>query len=153
MGTRATTYVEPSMCGLKKLMKKKDIKISCNDRLKYYELSLFFSTYYFENIHNTLYLNICKKMFPIKKYFAIKKSFNRKPTCMVSISSLIKNFYCYRVSQLTGFEPQDLIEKTLYQYIHASDILAMRYAHQICKCHASHPIKYNYNLVMFSSDV
>ncbi|KAL7030589.1 hypothetical protein ACKWTF_006715 [Chironomus riparius] len=36
-----------------------------------------------------------------------------------------------RVSQLTGFEPQDLIEKTLYQYIHASDILSMRYAHQI----------------------
>uniref|UniRef100_A0A1B0CA26 PAS domain-containing protein n=2 Tax=Lutzomyia longipalpis TaxID=7200 RepID=A0A1B0CA26_LUTLO len=36
-----------------------------------------------------------------------------------------------RVSQLTGFEPQDLIEKTLYQYIHAADILHIRYAHQI----------------------
>ncbi|CRL04843.1 CLUMA_CG017896, isoform A [Clunio marinus] len=36
-----------------------------------------------------------------------------------------------RVSQLTGYEPQDLIEKTLYQYIHASDVLPMRYAHQI----------------------
>lgn len=49
---------------------------------------------------------------------------------------LIKIYTDFRVSQLTGFEPQDLIEKTLYQYIHASDILAMRYAHQICKCHA-----------------
>ncbi|GAB0098366.1 Protein single-minded [Sergentomyia squamirostris] len=36
-----------------------------------------------------------------------------------------------RVSQLTGYEPQDLIEKTLYQYIHAADILHIRYAHQI----------------------
>lgn len=36
-----------------------------------------------------------------------------------------------RVSQLTGYEPQDLIEKTLYQYIHAADILQMRYSHQI----------------------
>ncbi|XP_037954940.1 protein single-minded-like [Teleopsis dalmanni] len=36
-----------------------------------------------------------------------------------------------RVSQLTGYEPQDLIEKTLYQYIHVSDILYMRCSHQI----------------------
>ncbi|XP_063705085.1 protein single-minded isoform X2 [Culicoides brevitarsis] len=36
-----------------------------------------------------------------------------------------------RVSQLTGYEPQDLIEKTLYQYIHAGDVLQMRYSHQI----------------------
>lgn len=34
-----------------------------------------------------------------------------------------------RVAQLTGYEPQDLIEKTLYHYIHACDILHMRYAH------------------------
>lgn len=34
---------------------------------------------------------------------------------------------------MTGYEPQDLIEKTLYQYIHASDILPMRFSHQICK--------------------
>jgi hypothetical protein len=46
----------------------------------------------------------------------------------LSLSSL-----ACRVSQLTGYEPQDLIEKTLYQYIHASDILPMRYAHQIRK--------------------
>ncbi|XP_067617868.1 protein single-minded isoform X2 [Eurosta solidaginis] len=36
-----------------------------------------------------------------------------------------------RVSQLTGYEPQDLIEKTLYQYIHVSDIGPMSCAHNI----------------------
>ncbi|XP_055908425.1 protein single-minded isoform X2 [Eupeodes corollae] len=36
-----------------------------------------------------------------------------------------------RVSQLTGYEPQDLIEKTLYQYIHVADALPMRCSHQI----------------------
>lgn len=34
-----------------------------------------------------------------------------------------------RVAHLTGYEPQDLIEKTLYQYIHVGDLLHMRYAH------------------------
>ncbi|XP_050390740.1 single-minded homolog 1 isoform X2 [Patella vulgata] len=34
-----------------------------------------------------------------------------------------------RVAALTGYEPQDLIEKTLYHYIHACDILHMRYSH------------------------
>ncbi|KAK2160410.1 hypothetical protein LSH36_134g05028 [Paralvinella palmiformis] len=34
-----------------------------------------------------------------------------------------------RVAHLTGYEPQDLIEKTIYHYIHACDILHMRYAH------------------------
>ena len=38
-----------------------------------------------------------------------------------------------RVSGLTGYEPQDLIEKTLYQYTHVSDVFHLRYAHQICK--------------------
>ncbi|KAH9425539.1 putative secreted beta-glucosidase sim1, partial [Dermatophagoides pteronyssinus] len=31
-----------------------------------------------------------------------------------------------KVSQLTGYEPQDLIEKTLYHYIHGSDLEMMR---------------------------
>ena len=30
---------------------------------------------------------------------------------------------------MTGYEPQDLIEKTLYQYVHASDMLALRSTH------------------------
>lgn len=34
-----------------------------------------------------------------------------------------------RVAQLTGYEPQDLIEKTLYHYIHGCDMMHMRYAH------------------------
>jgi len=41
-----------------------------------------------------------------------------------------------RVSQLTGYEPQELIEKTLYHYIHACDILHMRHAHQTRTCTA-----------------
>ena len=35
-----------------------------------------------------------------------------------------------RVSELTGYEPQDLIEKTLYQYIHSNDIESMSIAHE-----------------------
>lgn len=38
-----------------------------------------------------------------------------------------------RVAQLTGYEPQDLIEKTLYQYIHVADVLHMRFAHHTRK--------------------
>ncbi|KAJ0169893.1 hypothetical protein K1T71_014499 [Dendrolimus kikuchii] len=34
-----------------------------------------------------------------------------------------------RVATLTGYEPQDLIEKTLYHYIHDTDVLHMRYSH------------------------
>jgi len=36
-----------------------------------------------------------------------------------------------RVGQLTGYEPQELIEKTLYQHIHACDVLHMRFSHHI----------------------
>ncbi|KPM09439.1 PAS domain containing protein, partial [Sarcoptes scabiei] len=36
-----------------------------------------------------------------------------------------------RVFQLTGYEPQDLIEKTLYHYIHGNDIENMKQSHQI----------------------
>ena len=46
-----------------------------------------------------------------------------------------------RVGQLTGYEPQDLIEKTLYQHIHACDVLHMRFSHHIRtlrKCVASY---------------
>ncbi|OTF78498.1 PAS domain containing protein [Euroglyphus maynei] len=39
-----------------------------------------------------------------------------------------------KVSQLTGYEPQDLIEKTLYHYIHGSDVENMRISHQTRKC-------------------
>ncbi|XP_042235352.1 single-minded homolog 2-like [Homarus americanus] len=36
-----------------------------------------------------------------------------------------------RVGVLTGFEPQDLIEKTLYQYIHGCDMIHMRFSHHM----------------------
>lgn len=55
-------------------------------------------------------------------------------------------FFYARVAQLTGYEPQDLIEKTLYQYIHAADILQMRYSHQICKYRDRLLLKYVKNI-------
>lgn len=38
-----------------------------------------------------------------------------------------------RVFQLTGYEPQDLIEKTLYQHVHLQDLPSIKLAHQTCK--------------------
>lgn len=49
----------------------------------------------------------------------------------------LKYFFCLfliRVCSLTGYEPQDLIEKTLYHYIHGNDVDNMRLAHQTRKC-------------------
>jgi len=34
-----------------------------------------------------------------------------------------------RVANLTGYEPQDLIEKTLYHYVHGCDMMHMRFSH------------------------
>lgn len=34
-----------------------------------------------------------------------------------------------RVSALIGYEPQELIEKTLYNFVHVADILHLRVAH------------------------
>ncbi|XP_034033382.1 single-minded homolog 2 [Thalassophryne amazonica] len=36
-----------------------------------------------------------------------------------------------RVADLTGFEPQDLIEKTLYHHVHACDVIHLRCAHHL----------------------
>ncbi|XP_050303773.1 single-minded homolog 1 [Anthonomus grandis grandis] len=47
-----------------------------------------------------------------------------------------------RVTQLTGYEPQDLIEHTLYQYIHGSDTLAMRTSHYQLLCKGQVTTKY-----------
>lgn len=38
-----------------------------------------------------------------------------------------------RVAELTGYEPQDLIEKTLYHHVHACDVFPLRYAHHLCE--------------------
>ncbi|NXE41107.1 SIM2 protein, partial [Ptilorrhoa leucosticta] len=37
-----------------------------------------------------------------------------------------------RVTELTGYEPQDLIEKTLYHHVHGCDVFHLRYAHHLC---------------------
>ena len=50
-------------------------------------------------------------------------------------------FLDQHVSLLTGYEPQDLIEKTLYQYVHAEDMMSLRTVHLTCK---------NYVKVFFS---
>ncbi|XP_027129090.1 single-minded homolog 2 isoform X1 [Larimichthys crocea] len=36
-----------------------------------------------------------------------------------------------RVADLTGYEPQDLIEKTLYHHVHTCDVFHLRYAHHL----------------------
>lgn len=46
-----------------------------------------------------------------------------------------------RVAELTGYEPQDLIEKTLYHHVHGCDTFHLRCAHHLCKapsCPAPH---------------
>ncbi|KAJ7996982.1 hypothetical protein DPEC_G00224170 [Dallia pectoralis] len=36
-----------------------------------------------------------------------------------------------RVAELTGYEPQDLIEKTLYHHVHGCDVFHLRFAHHL----------------------
>ncbi|XP_026111537.1 single-minded homolog 2-like [Carassius auratus] len=36
-----------------------------------------------------------------------------------------------RVAELTGYEPQDLIEKTLYHHVHGCDVFHLRHAHHL----------------------
>jgi hypothetical protein len=38
-----------------------------------------------------------------------------------------------RVAQITGYEPQDLVDRSLYHYVHTQDLMALRWAHQLCK--------------------
>ncbi|KAL2306625.1 hypothetical protein Nmel_004554 [Mimus melanotis] len=38
-----------------------------------------------------------------------------------------------RVAELTGYEPQDLIEKTLYHHVHGCDTFHLRCAHHLCR--------------------
>ena len=54
-------------------------------------------------------------------------------------------FLDQHVSLLTGYEPQDLIEKTLYQYVHAEDMMSLRTVHLTCKNYVKvfFPIIYN----------
>lgn len=45
----------------------------------------------------------------------------------------------HRVTELTGYEPQDLIEKTLYHHVHGCDTFHLRYAHHLCEYQAIRP--------------
>lgn len=37
------------------------------------------------------------------------------------------------VTSLTGYEPQDLVESTLYQYAYPLDMEQLRQSHKLCK--------------------
>uniref|UniRef100_A0A8C5V4Y7 SIM bHLH transcription factor 2 n=1 Tax=Microcebus murinus TaxID=30608 RepID=A0A8C5V4Y7_MICMU len=45
-----------------------------------------------------------------------------------------------RVTELTGYEPQDLIEKTLYHHVHGCDVFHLRYAHHLRRAGLSRPV-------------
>ncbi len=44
------------------------------------------------------------------------------------------------MAELTGYEPQDLIEKTLYHHVHSCDIFHLRCAHHLCESQACSPL-------------
>lgn len=54
-----------------------------------------------------------------------------------------------RVAELTGYEPQDLIEKTLYHHVHSCDIFHLRCAHHLCESHFCPPLCFNLRLADF----
>ena len=47
--------------------------------------------------------------------------------------ALIPGVTLRRVAELTGYEPQDLIEKTLYHHVHGCDTFHLRCAHHLRK--------------------
>ncbi|CAF3818117.1 unnamed protein product, partial [Rotaria sp. Silwood1] len=66
------------------------------------------------------------------------------PSCSITEIRLYSNMFMFRagqdlkllfldsrVSQITGYEPQDLVDRTLYHYVHTQDLMALRWAHQI----------------------
>ncbi|CAF0925344.1 unnamed protein product [Rotaria sordida] len=66
------------------------------------------------------------------------------PSCSITEVRLYSNMFMFRagqdlkllfldsrVSQITGYEPQDLVDRTLYHYVHTQDLMALRWAHQV----------------------
>ncbi|KAG7201772.1 hypothetical protein KM043_004492 [Ampulex compressa] len=47
-----------------------------------------------------------------------------------------------RVAELTGYDPPDLIEKTLYHYVHGCDMLQVGYAHRLLLCKGQATTRY-----------
>ena len=50
------------------------------------------------------------------------------------------------MAELTGYEPQDLIEKTLYHHVHSCDIFHLRCAHHLRESQACSPLCSNNRL-------
>ncbi|CAF1409087.1 unnamed protein product [Adineta ricciae] len=66
------------------------------------------------------------------------------PSCSITEIRLHSNMFMFRagqdmkllfldsrVLQITGYEPQDLVDRSLYHYVHTQDLMALRWAHQV----------------------
>ncbi|KAG1699378.1 Single-minded 1 [Nymphon striatum] len=99
--------------------------IHCNGYLKFKQYSMDMGQ--FENCYQNLGLVAFGHSLPPSAITEIKMYSNM---FMFRASPDLKLIFLdARVAQLTGYEPQDLIEKTLYHYVHPSDILILRQAH------------------------
>uniref|UniRef100_A0A1A8HLS5 Single-minded homolog 1b n=1 Tax=Nothobranchius kuhntae TaxID=321403 RepID=A0A1A8HLS5_NOTKU len=65
--------------------------------------------------------------------YEVERSFFLRMNCGTLSTSLDMKliFLDSRVAELTGYEPQDLIEKTLYHHVHSCDIFHLRCAHHL----------------------
>ena len=78
-------------------------------------------------------------VFMFRASLDLKLIFLDQQVCSFMIFNLRENFrqvlniILLQVFPLTGYEPQDLIERTLYQYVHCSDMIALRSTHVICE--------------------
>ena len=81
-----------------------------------------------------------------KRVFFSQKQFAGTFLCFWNSWILpLKCWILSRVACLTGYEPQDLIEKTLYQFIHAGDMVPMRLTHLTCQYNIFFQILNNWN--------
>ncbi|CAF1029788.1 unnamed protein product [Adineta steineri] len=66
------------------------------------------------------------------------------PSCSITEIRLHSNMFMFRagqdlkllfldsrVLQITGYEPQELVDRSLYHYVHTQDLMALRWAHQV----------------------
>ena len=120
-------------------------------RPPYLDLKLIFSLVYFQVIHCRGYLKVKRQTiggdlpgtfepgYENVGFVAVAHSLPPSSITEVKMHSSVFMFRAsldlklifldQHVSLLTGYEPQDLIEKTLYQYIHAEDMLSLRSVH------------------------
>lgn len=84
--------------------------------------------------HRIIFL--CAKLFQsftIDICFVWRKCNRQRIAPSSLICSLFFFFGRFSVQQLTGYAPQELIDKTLYKFVHASDAMHVRDSHMICK--------------------